>query len=77
MLAGVRLALPYSYLSQADTLENDWSTRNSRNSEYIDDTSYRYTLEDAYAFIADKMSSPEQYVRSRNSFQIWRVGLDL
>ena len=77
MPAGVRLALPCSYLNQADRLTNNWSARNSPNSEYIDDASYRDTLEDTYAFIADKMSSPEQYVRSRNSFQSWRMGWDL
>jgi hypothetical protein len=76
MLAGVRFALPWFYLSQADRLANDWSAQNSRNSKYIDDTSYGYTLEDTYAFITDKMSSLEQYVRSRNSFQTWRVGMD-
>jgi hypothetical protein len=75
MLAGVRLAPPYSYLNQADRLTNDWSVRNSPNSEYID-ASYRDTLEDTYALIADKMSSPEQYVRFRNSFKSRRMGLD-
>jgi hypothetical protein len=77
MLAGVRLAHPYFYSSQADRLTNNWSARNSRNSDYIDDISYGYTLEDTYAFIVDKMSSLEQHVRSRNSLQIWRVDMDL
>ena len=76
MLAGVRLALPYFYLNQADRLTNDWPVRNRPNSEYIDDASYCDALEDTYAFIADKMSCPEQYVPFRNSFKSWRVGLD-
>ena len=76
MLAGVRLALPYSYLNQADRLTNDWFARNSLNSEHIDDALHRDTLQDTYAFIADKMSSPEQYVRFHNGFKNCRVGLD-
>ena len=75
MLAGVRLAPSYSYLNQADSLTNDWSVRNSPNSEYIDEA-YCDTIEVTYGFIADKMSSPEQYVRFRNGFKSWRVGLD-
>jgi hypothetical protein len=77
MLAGVSLAHPCSNLGLAQNLKKYRSAQNSLNSEHIDNTPYLDSLEDAYAFVADRMSSLEQYVPSRDTFHVVGPGVDV
>ena len=74
MLAGVRLAHHRSYPGVDPCLKTDWSVQNDQLSEQIEDTSYRDALKDTYALVADRMSSPEQYVPLRDTFHGVCVG---
>ena len=74
MLAGVRLAHHHSYLDLDPCLKKDWSAQNNQLSEQIENTSYRDALEDTHALVADRISSPEQYVPLRDTFHGVCVG---
>lgn len=62
MLAGVRFAHPYSYLSEIHCLKKDGAIQKSRYRKHIDNTPYTRPIKDSYVLIADNMSSLEQSV---------------